>query len=346
MNTRDLARKLRLSHTTVSLALKNHPRISEATKRRVQAAAEKAGYRRNALVSALMTRIRQGKPASSHGEVLAFLSAYPGEHDWKRLPSSLEGFAGARRQAETLGYRAQHFWLGPDAANARHIYRVMEARAVRGAFAFSLPEAAAEQIPDWDTLPFVMIGYSFQRRRIHQAAHNHVEGVMACYRELRARGYQRIGLAIVRFDDEQVRHYWRAGFLAAQQVMGGAALRIHLHPDYHADEGFMAWVEKQRPDAIIGSFPNLALDLLTRHGVSVPEQIAYASLDLDTPHVGEIAGIRQNWERMGAALVDLLVSQINANELGLPSAPKLLQLDGVWNEGKTVGHPKASAKNR
>lgn len=346
MNTRDLARKLRLSHTTVSLALKNHPRISEATKRRVQAAAEKAGYQRNALVSALMTRIRQGKPASSQGEVLAFLSAYPGEHDWKRLPSSLEGFAGSRRQAETLGYRAQHFWLGPDAANARHIYRVMQARAVRGAFAFSLPQAAAEHIPDWDALPFVMIGHSSPKRQIHQAAHNHVEGVMACYRELRARGYQRIGLAIVRFDDEQVRHYWRAGFLAAQQVMGGSVLPIHLHPDYHTDDEFMGWVETQRPDAIIGSFPNLALDLLNLHSVRVPEQIAYVSLDLDTPHVGEIAGIRQNWERMGAALIDLLVSQINTNEFGLPSAPKLLQLDGQWSEGKTVGHPGTATKDR
>jgi hypothetical protein len=40
--------------------------------------------------------------------------------------------------------------------------------------------------------------------------------------------------------------------------------------------------------------------------VSVPEEIAYASLDLDRSHLGAVAGIRQNWERTGAALIDLL----------------------------------------
>jgi LacI family transcriptional regulator len=341
MNTRELARLLGLSHTTVSLALGNHPRISDATKRRVIAAAKKSGYRPNALVSALMTRIRQGKPVPTRGEVLAFLTAYPKENDWRKLPSTWEGFAGARRQAEKLGYRIEHFWLGAQATRARHVSRVLDARAVRGAFVISLP-ADAPLVLDWAARPVVAIGYSFQERRIHQAAHNHVEGVFSCYRELRARGYRRIGLALVRYDDEQVRHYWRAGYLAARQVHGGATLPIHLHPGYHEDDNFLGWVEKRRPDAIIGSFPNLALDLLRRHGTAVPEKIAYASLDLDTRHVGEIAGVRQDWEKMGAALVDLLVGQINANERGLPETPKLVQIEGVWVPGKTALHVGAT----
>lgn len=343
MNTRELGRVLGLSHTTISMALGNHPRISEKTKQRVWAAAEKAGYRSNALVSALMTRIRQGKPASARGEVLAFVSAYPKEDDWKRLPSTTEGFLGASRQAQALGYRVEHFWLGPKAERAAHVSRVLRARAVRGAFMISIPEDAAPLELDWDARPVVAIGYSFRERRIHQAAHNHVEGVIACYRELRALGYRRIGLALVRYDDEQVRHYWRAGFLAAQQVHGGAALPIHFHPGYdaNADEKFMGWVEKRRPDAIIGSYPNLALTLLEKHGVPVPERIAYASLDIDTRHMGEIGGIRQDWQKTGAALVDLLVGQINANEHGLPETPKLVQIEGHWVPGRTTPRREA-----
>lgn len=336
MNTRELGRSLGISHTTVSMALGNHPRISEKTRRRVWAAAEKAGYRPSALVSALMSRIRQGKPASTRGEVLAFLSAYPRAEDWERLPNTAEGFLGASRQALALGYRVEHFWLGEKAEKAAHVSRVLRARAVRGAFMVSIPEDASPLRLDWDARPVVAIGYSFRQQRIHQAAHNHVEGVIACYRELRALGYRRIGLALVRFDDEQVRHYWRAGFLAAQQVHGGAALPIHFHPGYDGDAEFMGWVEKRRPDAIIGSYPNLALTLLEQHGVAVPGKIGYASLDLDPQHLGGIAGIRQDWQRTGAALVDLLVGQINANEHGLPETPKLVQIEGRWVPGRTA----------
>lgn len=336
MNTRELGRRLGISHTAVSMALANHPRISEETKRRVRELAESTGYRPSALVSALMTRVKQGKPASARGEVLAFLSAYPRENDWKKLPNTFEGVAGASRQAELLGYRVEHFWLGARASQAGHVSRVLRARAVRGAFMISIPEDASLLALDWDARPVVAIGYSFQQKRIHQAAHNHVEGVIACYRELRALGYRRIGLALVRYDDEQVRHYWRAGFLAAQQVHGGAVLPIHFHPGYDDDPGFMAWVRKQRPDAIIGSYPNLALTLLEKHGVPVPEKIGYASLDIDRRHVGEIAGIRQDWEKTGAALVDLLVGQINANEHGLPATPKLVQVEGSWMAGATA----------
>ena len=37
---RDIARELGVSHVTVSLALRNHPRISEATRSRVQLKAD------------------------------------------------------------------------------------------------------------------------------------------------------------------------------------------------------------------------------------------------------------------------------------------------------------------
>lgn len=336
MNTRVLARSLGLSHTAVSLALKNHPRISEETKRRVREAAEKAGYRPNALVSALMARIKQGKSTPSRGEVLAFLTAFEERDTWRKLTTNVEGLAGARTRAELMGYRIEHFWLGPDADRAPQVSRVLRMRGVRGAFILALPASVSVPALDWDRFPVVAVGYSLRGLRVHQACDHHVEGAITCYRELRAAGRRRIGLAITRFDDEQVRHYWRAGFLAAQQIHGGDVVPIHFHPGYHEDGGFIDWVRRSRLDALIGSFPNLGLNLLRGAGVSVPGKVAYASLDLDRGQLGQIAGIRQDWEQTGAAIIDLLVGQINANERGLPRAPKLVQIAGQWVPGKTV----------
>ena len=47
---KEIATKLGISHTTVSRALNDHPRISKATKEKVQQLAEKLGYRRNVSV--------------------------------------------------------------------------------------------------------------------------------------------------------------------------------------------------------------------------------------------------------------------------------------------------------
>ncbi len=53
---REIARSLGLSHTTVSEALRDSPRVNPATRRRVQKAAKAVGYRPNPLAGALMVR--------------------------------------------------------------------------------------------------------------------------------------------------------------------------------------------------------------------------------------------------------------------------------------------------
>ena len=55
MNLKDLATLLRLSQTTVSRALNGYPEVSEATRQRVAAAAEKHNYRPNTRAKGLAT---------------------------------------------------------------------------------------------------------------------------------------------------------------------------------------------------------------------------------------------------------------------------------------------------
>lgn len=55
LTMQDVATAAGVDRTTVSLALRNHPRISLATRKRVQQVADELGYRTHPLVSALMT---------------------------------------------------------------------------------------------------------------------------------------------------------------------------------------------------------------------------------------------------------------------------------------------------
>ena len=56
---RDVATKARVSVSTVSLALRDSPRVVPETKRRVQQAAGVAGYQPNPLVRSVMAAVRR-----------------------------------------------------------------------------------------------------------------------------------------------------------------------------------------------------------------------------------------------------------------------------------------------
>ena len=63
---RDLAKKLGVSHTTVSLALREHHSITPARRQEVKRLAEKLGYRPDPFLSALSAYRLQNRPASFH----------------------------------------------------------------------------------------------------------------------------------------------------------------------------------------------------------------------------------------------------------------------------------------
>jgi DNA-binding LacI/PurR family transcriptional regulator len=70
-------------------------------------------------------------------------------------------------------------------------------------------------------------------------------------------------------------------------------------------------------------------------GIKVPDEIGFAGLSWDEQRA-DVTGIDQCQHLIGAAAVDLVVSQIYRNEYGLPEAMKTVFIDGVWREGETL----------
>ena len=68
-SVRELARRLGLSHTTVSDALRDSPRVKKATKEQVLKAAREYGYRYNPLAGALMSQMRMGSVETFRGGI-------------------------------------------------------------------------------------------------------------------------------------------------------------------------------------------------------------------------------------------------------------------------------------
>ena len=73
LTIRELAKLAGCSRTTASLALRDDPSLRPKTKDRIKELAEKHGYRRNTVVSSLMTQLRFYKKGRSR-EKLAVLT--------------------------------------------------------------------------------------------------------------------------------------------------------------------------------------------------------------------------------------------------------------------------------
>ena len=73
---KQIAREVGVTEAAVSLALKNHPSISQARCKEIQDAADRLGYRPNAMATALAHHRHQSR-AHPVQATLAFINSYP-----------------------------------------------------------------------------------------------------------------------------------------------------------------------------------------------------------------------------------------------------------------------------
>src|SRR6185295_13742839 len=100
----DVARAAGVHVSTVSLSLRNSPLIPEATKREIQAAADRLKYRPHPHIATLMQRRRTGKP-SRHAPIFGFVTAFDTRDGWRKISPLFVGFLrGARERGEAKGF--------------------------------------------------------------------------------------------------------------------------------------------------------------------------------------------------------------------------------------------------
>jgi DNA-binding LacI/PurR family transcriptional regulator len=338
---RELAKALGLSIATVSRASRNSPHVLPETRDRVQEAMRHAGYRSHALVNALMTQVRQHRRLRPTGEVVAYLTSHSQENGWRVHPAHVAQLEGARERATELGFRLEHMWLGDRGCRSRQVARVLAARGVRGSLLAPLMMDHHPLELDWQHHAVVTLGYSSRQTARHRVAHDNVGLAFSCHAHLHALGYRRIGLALQESDDSRVKHLWRTGFLGAQSVHGGEPVPPLVYPRYRDAGDFLCWYDKYRPDAVIGIWQDFPLAWLREHGVRVPEDAGYATLDLGAGMEGKLAGMRQDNRTLGAAAMDMLASQLFRNEIGIPRTTTVTMIEGTWIDGPTVARRDA-----
>ncbi len=331
---RSVAEAAGVSRMTVSLALRNHPSLPEATRRHVVDTAERLGYRPDPDIGKLMRKIRE-KKTTLLPNVIGYLTAYEGRDAWKSVQTWRDYFEGAMRRAEVCGYRLDEFWLNEPHMTEKRLSQIVHARGIEGVLIAPLPLAKKifQQV-GWKHLSAVELGYSQRAPALHRVCNHQFQSMFCLVQKLQEAGYRRIGLAMYDDQDERANHNWRAGYLTAESLLPGRDSIPMLLTASWSKQNFHIWLTKNRPDVVvtIGEEVHQWLDEL---GFKIPQEIGLANVDL-TARMKDVSGIHQNSMEVGAAAVDLLISLMSHHERDIPNTPKIMMVEGTYVQGKTT----------
>ncbi len=337
---RDIALKAGVGHTTVSLALRDHPKISAETKQRILGIAQELGYAPDPMLSAL-AMYRSGQRAKVFQGTLAWLVNVSPDFDWKKGPYYVGYHDGAARRAAYHGYHLEQFYLEPEKLSSSRLASILQARNVSGMLVCPQGRPEAEVDFAWADFSAVTFGYSLGKPLLHTIASAHFLNTKHVMREMAARGYRRPGLVINRRLDQRCGSNVHAGFLIEQELHSDFE-RVPPFLDYdqirHDKPAFARklaeYIREHRVDAIVTADYQL-LDVLQLAGISAPRDIGVAGLSLPAQQ-GRMSGIVEDSEKIGEIAVDILVGMVQRGERGIPSTPIRTHLEGTWREAETL----------
>lgn len=352
----DIATRAGVHVTTVSLALRNHPRLPESTRARIKQLAQEMGYAPDPFLRALIAYRRQRMPTHTI-PTLAYVTNWQTRWGWKKVPAHLQFFGGAQAKAKELGYQLEHFWLHEEGFTQKRLGRILYTRGINGLIVASHSREMGDELQlEWKNFSAVKIDYFPHQPLLHNVTNNQCNIIRLAVRKVLAAGYRRIGFVVHRGWDHAVDHNWTAGFLCEQQHLPVKdRVPAHIFPELNPVERwfyetnasvqadlkpFEKWFRHYKPDVIV-SKAAYVLPLLETMGLKIPQDVAFVNLFLDQTD-GKMAGVRQNHDIVGGVAVEILAGQLQHNKFGLPEVPTTTFVEGNWFDGATcpsVGSP-------
>ncbi len=328
--TRTIARRARVSSATVSLALRGHPRISDATRQRILRIAQELGYRPDPQVAKLMLHLRTRRPPGFQS-MLAALTTIPEQSQQPYLARML---ASARARADALGYGLMVVRLDDAAGRRADVERMLRARGVEGVLLLPMrtPRAFVDLL-DWTHFSVVAATNGVLAPEFHRIVPHQFSNALTLCTELVRRGYRRIGLVMNSEHDLTVGHAVSAA-VVWQNVLGGAERVIPLVYDANRPTGLKRWFARERPDALIAIGPADARAIARELGLRLPGRVGFATTNRSDN--SPFAGIEERPDEIGATAVRLLTSLIQHGEKGVPLVPTVTMVKGGWVEARSV----------
>jgi LacI family transcriptional regulator len=348
INQQAIAERLKLSRTTVSRSLANHPAISADTRAKVQNLAAKMGYRGNP--TRTIRRSRQSKPLT-----IGILIGVPAENvAMATFPFILQGIrerAGMEHVAIDVCFENPASF--DPAVRPQNIFRNIRANDWRGTILiYPFPEHTVAMIAR--KISAVAVLESYSTPGIDTIDTDDSVGILALVTRLAKAGHTRIGFltweypVVGHWATRRFGGYVEALFSLGLQFRPEWTINVHKggpHIDHLAKSGNItehvvslmrgagvtAWVCAADHQAY------LLTEELQARGIRVPEDCSVTGFDgLEPPQsLPRLASIRVPHEDIGSSAVARLLSRIVH-----PKAPRRkILVEGLSVEGLTIAPP-------
>lgn len=329
-----VARKSGYSRATVSMAFKGNPSIPPKTREQILRVAARLGYAPDPMLSALAVYRNRVRPASFHGNLAWLVNASFG-YDWRAVRQFVEYYEGALARARHHGYQLDIYEFNEQQMTGVRLAAIFRARNVSGLLLCPQPRSETTLDLPWDDFSSVTFGYTLTAPHLHTVISTQYSDMLLTVRQVRLRGYNRIGLVLSKEHNLRTNQHYHAGYLVSQSALSRAR-QIPVYDGAYEDVPRLAsWMKRYRPDAVIACGGLPCLEAIRKAGLRVPEDVGLAFPNLSA-HRHDLSGVMEKSVEIGVAAVDILAAMIQRGERGVPASSLRIHVEGEWHAGKTL----------
>lgn len=333
-NMQHVADAAGVSKSAVSLALKNDPRLPEATRQRIQQVARDLGYRQNPMMASLMTQLRASRSPLLQAAIAWIECESEPFSDEPEAPCVYH--AGAIARAREMGFALDSLRIAPQTLDSEALKATFEEKKIQGAILYipstlqPFPEPLRAVLSE---LACVLVGPYSPCVMLPRAMTDAYQTTHEAAQHALALGYQRPGL-VIQADLDKLQHgRFTAGF-SHNVTLGAQAVYAYRSPDQST---FLDWFTHFSPDVILTDCSDVLTWVESRRH-SPTQHIGCIHLDLQPSLTW--AGMQQNHDQVGSNAVDLVVAQLYRAEKGTHENAKTVLTASTWVMGDTVRfHP-------
>ena len=337
VSLRDIGRLANLSHSTVSLALRDNPSIALKTRQRVRELAASLGYVPDPMLRAL-AEYRRDKSVRRYQGSLGWINNHGDPSNVDKNNELSLYWKGAEHRAQELGYKLVRFSPVAEKMSSASLRRVLINSGIRGLLLTPQPESHAVWDFDFSGFSAMAFGFSLTSPQLHVVTNCQFRSSILAVRHLRASGFKRIGFVLSDQLNQASEGNFLGGFLAEQSK---SPVKDRIPPFIATGlaekerQRFRHWFESHHPDVLLADFWEWSVVYLEDMGLRVPEDMPLAILSA-SPKSQRFAGIDQNAFKIGEQGVDTVVGMIYRNETGVPETPTRILVEGRWQDGESI----------
>lgn len=343
-SVRELAKSLGLSHTTVSDALRNKPRVKKETRERVLEAAEKQGYKYNPLAGALMSEMRRSGALEFRGVLAVVDLESAGQRASAARLYHREVYKGADYMGKKLGFKTELFVLGTEGLTVSRLNTILKSRGIQGVMV--LPAASSPDISslDWDRFAGIYTDYIIEKPALDSVCSDHFRSMVFAMRRLEELGYRRPGLVLHRAHDERLLKRWEAAYRIQETRSQRFGSIEPLVSSEINREDFQEWFERYGPDVVMCHRPEVVA-WMEELGAEVPKTHGFCCLNVMMSEE-PCSGLDLRPRLIGQRAIELLIGQLHRNTYGVPETASTMTIPAEWIDGPTTRQVRKASRTR